>query len=141
MWTRIVAAWLVIIGIWLFTLSADASNEHESGACPGQSWSQKTGPDELWYKAVTACNDHPAEELNHSVFLQYYDWEGGHWEDWLIAFVGSSLNDDFYATSRYQDVLSYGGAACYRLRTHHFILEQRKFLYSEGVSYSPSQCY
>jgi hypothetical protein len=141
MWTRIAAVWLVIIGVGLWTLTAGADSAHEPGACPSQSWSQKTGPEQIWYKVVTACNDHPAEELNFRAWLQYYDWEDARWRDWWGLAGGGRLDTDFYAFSRYRDVLAYKGAACYRIRTHHYVLEWGKGSYSDGMSYSLSQCY
>lgn len=118
-----------------------ASNEHEAGACTAQSWSQNTGPNEFWWKVVTACNDHSASELTHNTYLQYYNWDASAWRDRLLIFGGSRLWADFYGVSRFRVVPAFNGAACYRIKTRHLVIEWYKGGYSDVTTYSTEQCY
>lgn len=136
--------WLIgclLVGVILLTSSVLAADEHEAQACPIQSWSQKTGPNEFWLKILTACNDHPAAELTHTGWLQYYDWDDLRWRSLLMAIGGGRNDTDFFAQSRFRPVLEFGGMACYRVKTNHFVIEWYKDTYAEGTSYSTQQCY
>ncbi|OGO52188.1 MAG: hypothetical protein A2148_02900 [Chloroflexi bacterium RBG_16_68_14] len=139
-------ALLLLVGL-LVVAGVEAADQHADDACPAQSWSLKTEPEQFWFKVVTACNDHPAQELEHIVFIQYFDWSAGQWVDhpgWpppFGTFGGSRLNTDFYGSSRYRQVTAYGGYACYRVRTKHWVIEWSKNWYREDESYSLGQCY
>ena len=144
--SRLLIALLLLRGLLLFQ-QVWASGEHEPGACPMQSWDNKTGPNEIWWKAVTACNDHPAEELQHSVFLQEFDWNTWTWrEEYIYPIRWRSRDDaDWIANSDFREVEPGGGLACYRIRTHHFVVEWSKGnpppLIEGKNSYSLAQCY
>lgn len=120
-----------------------ASSGHADGACPAQSWARKTGATELWWKVVTACNDHPAQELQHGVNLQIYTWGTATWHDIELVpiYYESQLNASWVATSRFRQVIPYLGIACYRIRTHHFVDEHTKGLHADGDSFSLQYCY
>lgn len=140
--SRLLIALLLLLGL-LLVGQVWASGEHEPGACPMQSWDNKTGPNEIWWKTVTACNDHPAEELNHSVWLQEFDWNSWTWSEekmWPIYWEAHD-NTDWSAASRYREVEPGGGLKCYRIRTAHFVVEWSKMFVDNKNSYSLGQCY
>ena len=120
-----------------------AANDHAAGACPAQSWDSKAGPDQFWWKALTSCNDHDAQELQHGINLQWFDWDDSLWKDRYVSptFLESSLNTDFLAESRYRTVDTYYGLLCYRIRTYHSVFEHTKGFRSQGNSYSWSRCF
>lgn len=111
-----------------------------------QTWDEKTGPEQIWWKTVTACNDFPADILQHQVYLQWFNWDSLTWEDkdWQVypfgIFGGDRLNTDFYATSRYRTVDDYLGAYCWRIRVRHWVIEYTKGMW-DGTSYSGGECY
>lgn len=136
----ILASCMLLIGAVLAS-SVLADAEHGEGACTGQSWSLNTGAGQFWWKVVTLCNDEPASEIAHNIRLQYFDWDSYTWRTSLVIFSGSLLWVDFYATSRFRNVPSFNGMACYRIETYHRIIEWWKGAYSDGTSYSMQQCY
>lgn len=145
--SRTLIALLFLLLALGLTVPVWANDAHAPGACPAQSWDQKTGPTTLWWKALTACNDHPADEIQHSVFLQQFDWNSWTWsEEYLWAIYWTSQYDtDWVAVSRYREVEEDGGYGpgynCYRIRTHHFVVEWDKRLMSDGNSHSWGWCY
>ncbi len=123
-----------------------ASGAHDYHACPEQSWDEKTGPSQFWWKTVTACNDHPAQELNYEGYLQKFVWTSpwsGYWRDSVLdIYGGAEFDSSWAAQSGFRPVEGAGGGlTCIRVRTHHFIVEWRKFWYRESDSYSWGQCY
>ena len=149
---RLLVAVCIILAALAAVRLVSASTDHIAGSCPAQSWASQSGPTELWWKAITACNDHQASELQHAIYVQVYDWDGAVtcepetlpcWRDTtgIAVFSGSNYESWFLATSRYRQVTPYQGLACYRIRTHHFIVEPQKGLMSDGNSYSTQHCY
>jgi hypothetical protein len=139
---RLILLLVALLALAAFVRVVDAASDHADGACPVASWTNKTGPTTLWWKTVTACNDHISGELQHNVHVQIWDWDELRWKDVTFAvFVGSEYDVWFMGTSRYREVTPYGGAACYRIRTHHFVVEAEKYLMADGDSFSLQHCY
>ena len=141
---RRVAILLVLLLGVLVAAEVLAAGDHAAGACPVGSWDNKTGANEIWWKAVTSCTDHPAEELVHDICLQVFDWNTWAWRDryvWGVIFGESSYNSGFIAESRFRTVEDYRGLLCYRIRTYHRVIEHSKRLLGEGYSYSLGQCF
>jgi hypothetical protein len=137
---------LLLVGLLLYE-TVWASGGHAVGACFGQSWDNKTGPDEIWWKTVTACNDHPAEELQFSVDFQTFNWDDWTWHGRVSPiFWHTSVNpSSFLADSGYRTVDPGGSMACYRIRVVHFAVEWTKGglnnLSLEAHSVSWGECY
>lgn len=136
----------ILLSLAVLSLSVGlvwAASDHGERACPAQSWDQKTGPSEIWWKAYTGCNDFPADLLQHQVYMQVWDWDEARWREMVIfsIFVSGADNASYLANSRYREVTPYLGIACYRVRVRHWVIEYEKGMQSKGDSYSLGQCY
>lgn len=119
-----------------------AETLHGMDACPMQSYDQKTGPTTMWYKLVTACDDHPAQEIYHNVRLQVFDWDDWEWDETFNPiFAESQYNVDWSAASRFREVEAFQGLLCYRIRSHHYVIEGDKGYYTDASTYSWGDCY
>jgi len=131
---------LLLAGLFLYeTVWADA--DHAEGACFAQSWDQKTGPAEFWWKSATGCNDHPAGVLAFDLQLYRFDWNLWRYYGLAQRYGETQYYESFAGASRYWAVEENGGMYCYRIQTYHFIEEPMKGLSDEGDSYSSGECY